>query len=127
MASLIDIEKAIRANFVLNPDGKMYLEADPVVERDFKAAARIVFVGTAIAHGYKAAEICEHINMTLFDFNSKALRFRQHYRSGEEKARSKPHNQYQQKDAFDGDLRIYRKYNLVRNYLNNLARQAIYL
>jgi len=125
MHSLGNIEKAIRANFILNPDGHKFLEADIKYEKDMASAARIVFVGIAVSAGHKRRDICEYIDMTPYEFNSKQAKFKQHYADGAEKMKAGGVKAYD--DALDPDLRIYRKANLIKNYLNNLSRQGIYL
>jgi len=123
--SLADIEKGIRANFILNPNGNKYLEADEKAERDMKSAARIVFIAVAANAGHKAADICDYVDMTLLEFNHKLSKFRSYYREGKTKTNSL--TCYHQMDSFDPDLRIYRKYNLVTNYLNNLSSRRLFL
>ncbi len=123
--SLSDIEKGVRANFILNPKGNKYLEADEKVERDMKSAARIVFIAIAANAGHRAAEICDYVDMTLLEFNHKLAKFRVYYREGQEKTQQL--SSYHQLDSFDPHLRIYRKYNLVKNYLNNLSNRRLFL
>lgn len=126
--TLRDIDKAIHANFVLNPDGGKYLETDDRIERHFKGAARIVFVGVAVENGFQHEGICEHLQMTVKEFNGKLSQFRERLQSGRAKnSRRKQENRYDQEEALDFDLRIYRKYILIRNCIERLKEKRLIL
>jgi len=120
--TLNDIERAIRANFIINPEGGKFLEADIVYERDMKGAARIVFVGVAAGLQFRNQEICTYIDMSPFEFTSKLKQFKELYERGESMMRKEGMKCYD--DAVDKNIRIYRKTNLVRNYLNSLQLYA---
>jgi|HubBroStandDraft_2_1064218.scaffolds.fasta_scaffold00002_13 hypothetical protein len=127
--SLNDIEKAIRANFILSKEGNRLLEADYYYEWHALGAARIVFVGAAIAAGYGQQDICLYIDMSLSEYNGKLRKFREHYKRGSSKAAEikAARRQIAELDAKDIDLRIYRKYVLVNNYLQHLQRKRLEL
>jgi hypothetical protein len=127
--SLTEIERAVRANFVINHDGE-FLEADDKVERDMKFAARMVFIGVSMTSGHSITDILAHSGIGLAEFNKLLRIFHSHLREGNVKAeeRHKEHKvQYAQTEAFDPHLRIYRKTLLVNNYLNNLKRLCLHL
>ncbi len=130
--SLLDIERAIRANFILSKDGKKYLETDWYHEYHSSGAARMVFVGVALGFGFRMEEICDHLEMTLTEFNGKQRKFRELYDAGNSKTallkkQDKNTGSYEQETAFSLELRIYRKTILVRNYLASLQRVALEL
>lgn len=124
---LTDIEKAIRANFVLRKDSTKILETDREKEKNSYGAGRMVFVGIALRLGYKRPEICEHLKMTITEYNGKAKSYRQLYEAGLKKTQEKPKKRYEQGEFVDLDLRIYRKTVLVKNYLTSLQREAAIL
>lgn len=123
--TLVNIERAIRANFILAKDGNKFLETDWYHEWHSKSAARTVYIGVALLHGHKQEHICEHIDMTVHEYNARLAEFRERYSKGQrkEKERNKE-EKYGQDDALDLDLRIYRKYKLVTNYLQLLRKVA---
>lgn len=127
--TLFDIEKAIRANFILAKDGKCLLEVEDIRKR-CPAAARIVFVGVALDHEHKTQEICDYLDLTLTDFNSKIKRFRKSIETGAAKMNKKRETGnlvYDDNFNLEVDMYIYRKTVLVRNYLISLQREAAIL
>lgn len=121
---LIDIEKAIRANFVLRKESRKILETDREKEKNSYGAGRMVFVGIALQFGYKQPEICAHLKMTVTEYNGKAKNYRLLYEAGKTKTQEKPIKRYENGESIDLDLRIYRKTVLVKNYLTSLQREA---
>lgn len=122
--TLHDIEKAIRANFILRKGSHKMLETDREKERNSYGAGRIVFVGIALKLGYKQPEICAYLDMTLTEYNGKAKNYRLLYEAGRAKTLEKPKYRYEQGEFNEQDLRIYRKTLLVTNYLKTLQREA---
>lgn len=125
-ASLIDIEQAIRANFVINPDGKILETGGDYLDLRLKSGARMVFIGIAMACGLRVDDIRKHLQMDIREFNNLLQKFYQCCDRGEEKVeerKSKGIKGYDQNDLFDIDLRIYRKKMLVLNYLYHFKRQ----
>lgn len=121
--NLSHIERGIRANFVLSKNPKKLLETDWEKERHTLTAARMVFLGMALSHGYKQPEICDYLGMTIHEYNGKLQEFRTHLKEGERKYLEKValhRTKYEQLESFDLDLRIYRKYQLISNYINTL-------
>lgn len=124
--TLTDIDRAVRANFMLSATASKYLEADDTKEYHFKTAARIVFVGVAVENGFKYDRICDHLSMTVTEFNAFQRQFKEHLQEGRIKnGRRKKDNRYDQGEALDFDLRIYRKYVLVRNCIEYLKRKRL--
>jgi hypothetical protein len=124
--TLNDIEKAVRSNFVMNPDSSKFLETDDRIERDNKSAARIVFVGVACEYGLRYKEVCAHSDMTITEYNALLRRFRIHLAQGREKdIHRDKEKHYNQAESIDSDLRIYRKYILVRNCIEILKRKRL--
>lgn len=121
--TLSHIEKAIRANFILSKTPVRFLETDPEKERDTRTAARMIFVGVALSHGWRQQDICKHLDMTVHEYNGKLREFREHLQEGERKYLEKvacKRTKYEQLEAFDLDLRIYRKYQLINNHINTI-------
>jgi hypothetical protein len=121
--TLSHIERAIRANFILSKHPTRMLETDPEKERDTRTAARMVFVGAALANGWRQQEICDYLGMTIHEYNGKLKEFREHLKEGERKYLEKvacKRTKYEQEESFDLDLRIYRKWQLINNYINSI-------
>jgi hypothetical protein len=115
---LSDIEKAIRANFIIVPDAKKFLEVAMGTHRHQGNAGRMLFVGLAYGqHPYD--DIIRYSKMSLYDCSTLARNFNQYYARGKTKSENKS------APFDDPDIRIYRKTLLVRNYLNNLVREKI--
>lgn len=125
--TLSDIEKAVRANFLLKKDGKKLLEVEDNRKRCL-GAARIVFVGVALANTHRQEEICEYLDMTVTDFNSKVKRFRKLFEGGVKKISTRTNTKartYDENWNLEIDIYIYRKTVLVKNYLASLQREAL--
>jgi hypothetical protein len=126
--TLADIEHAVRANFVINPNGAKKLETDDKREWHTKSAGRMVFIGVALENGIRREEICAHIDMSTYEYNGRLMHFREHLAKGQKKnAQRSRGKKYDQEEALDLDLRIYRKYILVKNCIEILKRKRLIL
>jgi hypothetical protein len=126
--TLADIDKAVRANFIIDPHGSKYLDADRKKEWHFSGAARVVFVGIALENQFRQEAICDHLDITITEFNGKARQFREHWEMGKVKnLERKRANRYDKEEALDQDLRVYRKSVLVRNCVEMLKKKRLIL
>jgi len=127
-ASLQDIEQAVRANFVINPDGKFLETGIDYLDRRLKSGARMIFIGVAIGCGHRVSDILRYVQMDLREFNNLLAKYHSYNDMGKEKydRRKKEGKRiYDQAAALDVDLRIYRKCILINNYILNLKRQRV--
>lgn len=121
--SLSDIESAIRRNFVLDSNPRLFLETQSTADRHDDGIARMVFVGCALSRGYTREQICHFLNMSDKEFIGKSMRFKDMLRAGIEK-REKikimkiPMHEVIDKHDTDRNLHLVRKVMLVNNCLN---------
>jgi len=119
-ASLPDIEKAIRANFVINPDGKFLETGGDRIDLRLKSGARMVFIGLAMAYGHRVEDILQYVTMDLREFNSLFAKYHDLNESGRAKYEHRKlqgKKTYTEAEAYDLDLRTYRKTILVNNHI----------
>jgi len=128
--TLADIEKAIRANFIIRKDEQNTGHYKQLVVEDSRkrclGIARIIYAGMAVGYGHRHEEVCRHIEMSIEEFNKNTRRFRELYTDGELKAGGEHKKRIYKRDAnwnIELDLYLYRKTLLVKNYLASLQLQ----
>lgn len=127
--TLSDIEKAVRANFLIRKDEQNTGHYKQLVVEDSRkrclGIARIIYTGMAVGYGHRQEEICRHIEISIEEFNKNTRRFRELYTAGEIKSGTEKKRIYK-RDAnwnIELDLYLYRKTVLVKNYLASLQLQ----
>jgi hypothetical protein len=125
--TLADIERAIRANFVLAKDGRKILETEYEWESNSLYTARLVFVGIACQLNFPMEQICHHLDMPYKEYVGKVSRYKEHMITGKEKyARILSKELMYDKEVKDMiDLRVYRKTILINNYLATVQHTKI--
>lgn len=127
-ASLQDIERAVRANFVIVPGGKFLETGRDRLDLRLKSGARMVFIGIAMNSGHRIEDILAYVKMDLREFNNLFSKYHAYNDSGKKKYLNRTlagKKAYDQAAALDVDLRIYRKTILINNYILNLKRQRV--
>ena len=89
--------------------------------------ARLVFMGAALENGFGCMAICAHLDMTLFEYHSKLVKYQESLKAGRLKMEQlrQGYINYDKALVGDGDLRLYRKVILVKNYINSLQLEAL--
>lgn len=128
--TLIDINAAIRANFILTKgteNGGKPLTTDWYYESHSFSTARMVFVAIAVLCQFKPDQVCTYLDMSFSEFNAHRKKYRGLYREGEKKYEGikKGELTYDKSMTNNLDLRVYRKTLLVTNYLKNLQRKRM--
>src|ERR1051326_2645279 len=84
-ASLQDIEKAVRSNFLVVSGGKVLEMGGGREEERMKSGARMVFLGIAMACGHSVEDVLSFLDMDIREFNTLFARYHELNDSGQEK------------------------------------------
>lgn len=111
------IEKAVRANFILDQDGK-FLQTRRDRESHSKSIGRMVFIAVAQELGHSKGDICMCVGIGEAEYELKLANHKILFELGRqafEKKAGKPLD-YNKKDVRNYELRVYRKTLLVKSY-----------
>lgn len=134
MVPLETIEKAVRANFVIDKAAKKPLMTPWNWITKCRGSARTVFVGIALEQGYKQWDIRRYLKMSPSEYESQLIRYKKFMIEGSQKFEEVKQGLHSNHDkrfktesrriiyedwvCNDIALRIYRKSLLVKSYVH---------